>query len=104
MASTPVSPNSPTGSLKRDASKKDAGKLGWVGTLTRKKKSEGTGCIHHPVLFIDIYGSISCFFFNLEWIEEDWDQSFCVVLLESFSISFSRESFDVQTVLSGLCI
>lgn len=76
MAANPASPSSPTGSLKRDSSKKDAGKLGWVGTLSRKKKSEGTGCMHHPVLFIDMYGYISCFFFNLEWIEEDWDQSF----------------------------
>ncbi|XP_074607464.1 beta-parvin-like [Acropora palmata] len=40
MAANPASPSSPTGSLKRDSSKKDAGKLGWVGTLTRKKKSE----------------------------------------------------------------
>ncbi|XP_027050344.1 beta-parvin-like [Pocillopora damicornis] len=40
MASSPVYPSSPTGTLKRDASKKDSGKLGWVGTLTRRKKGQ----------------------------------------------------------------
>ena len=40
MASSPTLPSSPTGSLKRDNSKKDAGKLGWVGTLTRRKKGQ----------------------------------------------------------------
>lgn len=40
MASSPVNPSSPTGTLKRDASKKDSGKLGWVGTLTRRKKGQ----------------------------------------------------------------
>ena len=45
MASSPVNPSSPTGTLKRDASKKDSGKLGWVGTLTRRKKGqEGRLC------------------------------------------------------------
>ncbi|XP_068706017.1 beta-parvin-like isoform X2 [Montipora capricornis] len=40
MATNPASPSSPTGSLKRDTSKKDPSKLGWVGTLTRRKKTE----------------------------------------------------------------
>lgn len=40
MASSPVSPGSPTGTLTRESSKKDTGKLGWVGTLTRRKKGQ----------------------------------------------------------------
>ena len=40
MASSPSSPGSPTGTLTRDSSKKDTGKLGWVGTLTRRKKGQ----------------------------------------------------------------
>lgn len=40
MASSPVTPSSPTGTLTRESSKKDTGKLGWVGTLTRRKKGQ----------------------------------------------------------------
>ena len=40
MASSPSSPGSPTGTLTRESSKKDTGKLGWVGTLTRRKKGQ----------------------------------------------------------------
>lgn len=40
MASSPSSPGSPTGTLTRESSRKDSGKLGWVGTLTRRKKGQ----------------------------------------------------------------
>ena len=51
MASSPSSPGSPTGTLTRESSKKDSGKLGWVGTLTRRKKGqEGKFSEHRNVL------------------------------------------------------
>ena len=37
--SSPTGPGSPTGTLKRENAKKDA-MLGWVGTLTRRKKGQ----------------------------------------------------------------
>lgn len=38
-----TTPSSPSGTLKRDNSKKDAGVFGWMGTLSRRKKGETEG-------------------------------------------------------------